>query len=84
MQSILRQDVHLYQLEVYPDKDQITLQFKTSAAIHTSAEYEDVEDVVALWGLWLKVLSTIWIMPYVLGSTEKNVIGSNQEVRSIL
>lgn len=41
-QSILRQDIHLYQLGVYPDKDQITLQFKMSTAIHTFAEYEDV------------------------------------------
>lgn len=48
LQSFLRQDIHLYQQGVCPDKDQITLQFKMSTAIHTFAENEDV---VALGGL---------------------------------
>lgn len=34
--------LHLYQLGVFPDKDQITLQFKMSTAILTFAENEDV------------------------------------------
>lgn len=68
LQSFFRQNIHLCQLGVCPDKDQITLQFKMSTAILTFAQNEDV---VVLWGLWLKVLSTIWIMPYVLGSTER-------------
>lgn len=48
LQFFLRQNIHLYQLGVCPDKDQITLQFKMSRAILTFAQNEDV---VALRGL---------------------------------
>lgn len=42
LQSFFRQNIHLCQLGVCPDKDQITLQFKMSTAILTFAQNEDV------------------------------------------